>query len=845
VLDVLREKHPDARIPEENAFDHYANSADVLDEAMPIACYEEQISLRAAHLRGGAGPCGVDGTMLKEWLLRHEVSSERLREEMAHWVVWLSNDSPPFAAYRAVNSARMLAADKKPGVRPLACGEIWMRLWADCLNTETKVGATTACGNVNLCAGLRAGIEGNLHAVRAVWPQSAGWERDGGEVAAPMPVTEGTSMAVTRATDPGEAADVSRSRYVPDSGFGTALFDAKNGFNEVNRYLMLWTAAHCWTKASRFAFNRYRHQNIVFVRDRPGTPPIRILSREGIAQGCSLSMNLYGVALLPLLKRMRVAVPDALAPAYADDTAAAGKAVHNAACLSYLMRHGPRYGYFPEPGKSWYICKAEDEAVARQVFEANDLDIQFSRGQRYLGGFIGSNASKVDWLGSMVTTWVAAVETLASVAGNYPQAAYAGLTFSLQNEWQYVQRVTSDTAAHFAPLEVAIRTKFLPALLGIAASDLDGEFRELLTHGVKTGGIAIRNPVDTAVHVHETSLRATSHLVTSMVDPEAYLNLEEHRECVTRWGQYGREERLKRERKFLDARGIDKPAVKRRDILAGAAGLWLSVIPDRLNGNSLSAEEFRDNLRLRYNLLPLDMPQLCDGCGAPMTVEHALCCKVGGLVHIRHDDVADEWRHLCGCALSFGRVEREPRIYSSVSRQQRLDASSDAPSGEEDDPTTPTDQTPPTGERGDASAHGFWQRGRTAIFDVRITDTQSRSYRNKDYQKVLAQQEKEKKNQYLRPCLEMRKDFTPLVYSVDGIAGREAKNAEKRLAYHLSEKWHKQLPQMVYYVRIRMAIAVVRANSLLIRGSRDRQRPRRPVISDRHAMNDWRTWSEQ
>jgi hypothetical protein len=63
VLDVLREKHPDACIPEENAFDHYANSAEVLDEAMPIACYEEQISLRAAHLRGGAGPCGVDGTM--------------------------------------------------------------------------------------------------------------------------------------------------------------------------------------------------------------------------------------------------------------------------------------------------------------------------------------------------------------------------------------------------------------------------------------------------------------------------------------------------------------------------------------------------------------------------------------------------------------------------------------------------------------------------------------------------------------------------------------------------------------------------------------------------------------
>ena len=58
-----------------------------------------------------------------------------------------------------------------------------------------------------------------------------------------------------------------------------------------------------------------------------------------------------------------------------------------------------------------------------------------------------------------------------------------------------MQRVTSATAPHFAPLEVAIRTKFLPALLvlGIATSDLDGEFRELSTHGVKTGGMAIRN----------------------------------------------------------------------------------------------------------------------------------------------------------------------------------------------------------------------------------------------------------------------------------------------------------------------------------------------------------------
>ena len=60
-----------------------------------------------------------------------------------------------------------------------------------------------------------------------------------------------------------------------------------------------------------------------------------------------------------------------------------------------------------------------------------------------------------------------------------------------------------------------------------------------------------------------------------------------------------------------------------------------------------------------------------------------------------------------------------------------------------------------------------------------------------------------------------------MVYSVDGIVGREARNAEKRLATQLAGNWKSEYLQMVYYVRVRMAIVVVQANSLLIRGSRD------------------------
>ena len=92
------------------------------------------------------------------------------------------------------------------------------------------------------------------------------------------------------------------------------------------------------------------------------------------------------------------------------------------------------------------------------------------------------------------------------------------------------------------------------------------------------------------------------------------------------------------------------------------------------------------------------------------------------------------------------------------------------------------------GERGDAGCHGFWERGRNTIFDIRITDTEAPTYRNQDYDKVLATQEKEKKKKYLPSLHSQRKDFTPMIYSIDGIAGRDARSAEKCLASALAKQ---------------------------------------------------------
>ena len=53
-------------------------------------------------------------------------------------------------------------------------------------------------------------------------------------------------------------------------------------------------------------------------------------------------------------------------------------------------------------------------------------------------------------------------------------------------------------------------------------------YRELLTHSVKQGGLAICNPADTALYIHAASKAATAHLTTSLINDEAIFDLGHH-----------------------------------------------------------------------------------------------------------------------------------------------------------------------------------------------------------------------------------------------------------------------------------------------------------------------------
>jgi hypothetical protein len=170
VWEVLQEKHPALREPpsvgtDDGAFEPYP----YLPTPILVTITQDDVEAISTRLSGAAGPGGTDSVELSNWLLRFGRESEALREEMAAWTNWLANTHPPWAAYRAIMANRLVALDKQPGTRPVGIGEVYRRLWAKCLLKAIGSQATAACGNFNLCAGLQAGIEGAVHAVRAVF----------------------------------------------------------------------------------------------------------------------------------------------------------------------------------------------------------------------------------------------------------------------------------------------------------------------------------------------------------------------------------------------------------------------------------------------------------------------------------------------------------------------------------------------------------------------------------------------------------------------------------------------------------------------------------------------------
>ena len=122
--------------------------------------------------------------------------------------------------------------------------------------------------------------------------------------------------------------------------------------------------------------------------------------------------------------------------------------------------------------------------------------------------------------------------------------------------------------------------------------------------------------------------------------------------------------------------------------------------------------------------------------------------------------------------------------------------------------------------RGDLAIRGLFERGTTAIIDVRVTDLDSDSYRTQDPKSVLRTQEREKINKYQASCAARRESFHPFVVSIDGMLAPQATLLLQRLASANADKTQYSYSQVMHYIKTRLSIALVKATHLCIRGSR-------------------------
>jgi hypothetical protein len=204
---------------------------------------------------------------------------------------------------------------------------------------------------------------------------------------------------------------------------------------------------------------------------------------------------------------------------------------------------------------------------------------------------------------------------------------------------------------YLEPVELTLCKKFIPALLQVS-EPVDNVFCQLLSHGVKMGGIAIKNPVTSTPQLHQCLMDANGTLVKALHNGGG-LNAKAHKAVVKAAGNTACKARLKGEEENLEglkSSGGRKMAKHLGRI--GETGALLSVIPNCFDGTELSREKFQDNLAICYSLCPRGLPERCNGCREPFTVEHGLSCRMGGFVGQRHEDICKELANLLSMAMT-------------------------------------------------------------------------------------------------------------------------------------------------------------------------------------------------
>ena len=113
-----------------------------------------------------------------------------------------------------------------------------------------------------------------------------------------------------------------------------------------------------------------------------------------------------------------------------------------------MTRQGPGWGYHPEPTKSVLIVRPEN-IEAEKVFGQRHR-FRVCTGTRYLGGYIGDDESKRNWLRERTLTWKKNINIISKTEGKYPHESYVAVVRVIQSGCIFLQCATWDTGDSFS-----------------------------------------------------------------------------------------------------------------------------------------------------------------------------------------------------------------------------------------------------------------------------------------------------------------------------------------------------------------------------------------------------------
>ena len=531
---------------------------------------------------------------------------------------------------------------------------------------------------------------------------------------------------------------------------------------------------------------------------------ISLDSEEGCTQGDVAAMAFYALGIKPLVADLAVnccSTVNCKQSWYADDSAASGRLQYIRHWWDRLNEAGPKYGYFPNPGKTVLLLKNPDDLPeARALFEGTG--VKFSTdGKRYLGAALGSADFKKKFVEDKVAKWVCDVEELSVLAVDEPQVALSAFTKGICHRWTFLQRTVDGISSLFVPLEKCLREEFIPAVIGRKVSDLE---RKVLSLPVRFGGLGIANPVTTCEREYNASKLITEDLANLIYQQEQDLMLfdREKQDLIIKELKNNKEKFNLDYHNEISNQMTDENMKRNMELnKEKGSGSWLTVLPLQDHGFCLNKQEFRDAICLRYGWKIPNTPPFC-GCGKKNSINHTLICMKGGYVTMRHNNVRD-----LNC-------EFQREVCRDVVVEPQL---------------LPLDNEEVQGAQGDQvaldiSSRGLWSAFERSFFDVRVLHPNSSSYFSKDVSRLYKNHEQEKMRKYNSRVITVeRGSFTPLIYTTFGGWGPQATRYHKRLAEKIAHRRNEKYSDVLSHMRVKVRFSLLRSVLIAIRGERGKK----------------------